>query len=314
MLSEVILEMAFSACKNLNGPLEISYGTNCNGTNTLQYTWVSARLKYRGQFLVNTRDSVSKGNWKIYGMNNRNCFQNGKFVSLCPISRASKSEVQECPADHKEGLSDPSTPLCEGYPEARRDALCSGKEDENNLDPVCSRCCPSLFLHPACGSCRGLAKAAKYACNDAKFMNERARNDIVLLSRGITRLNDRARQDVAILGLEFLKLDARAREDTGKIDSNVKQKAAYLQRIAEGLTDQAQIKLKTAAAKHWNDGALEADLRRADLRARRRAMEDAFMALEVCLGYLILKLSRNILLLSLYSQYEQPRMIWHHDM
>lgn len=280
MLSEVRLKMAFPACKSLSGPLEISYRVSGHGTNTLQYTWLSARLKYRGQFLVNTKDSVLKGNWKIYGMNDRNCLQKAKYLFLCPISRASKSEVQECPTDHKEILSDGSTPLSEDYPDARKDALCLDKEDEQNSDPLCSRCCPSIFLHTASGSCPGLVKAAKYACNDAKYMNERARNDIVLLSRGITKLNDRARQDVAILGLEFLKLDARARENTGKIDSNVKQKAAYLQRIAEVLTDKAQIKLKTAAAKHWNDGALEADLRRVDLHARRRAMEDALMALE----------------------------------
>ncbi|XP_021812012.1 uncharacterized protein LOC110755149 isoform X2 [Prunus avium] len=125
-----------------------------------------------------------------------------------------------------------------------------------------------------------LAEACKFVCNDAKFVNERARNDIILLSRGIMRLNARARQDVAILGSGFLKLDARAREDTEKIDRNVKKKAERLHHIAMILKDKAESRLKTAADKHWSDGALEADLRRADFRAKQRAMEDALMALE----------------------------------
>ncbi|XP_074570104.1 senescence-associated protein OSA15, chloroplastic isoform X4 [Curcuma longa] len=98
---------------------------------------------------------------------------------------------------------------------------------------------------------------------------------------GITRLNDRARQDAAVLGLGFLKLDARAREDTGKIDLGVKEKAARLKHLATILKDRAQSDLKRAADQHWSDGALEADLRRADFIFRRRAMEDAYMALKV---------------------------------
>ncbi|ONI17477.1 hypothetical protein PRUPE_3G161300 [Prunus persica] len=97
---------------------------------------------------------------------------------------------------------------------------------------------------------------------------------------GIMRLDARARQDVAILGSGFLKLDARAREDTEKIDRNVKKKAECLHHIAMILKDKAESRLKTAADKHWSDGALEADLRRADFRAKQRAMEDALMALE----------------------------------
>ncbi|KAL1215247.1 Senescence-associated protein AAF [Cardamine amara subsp. amara] len=120
----------------------------------------------------------------------------------------------------------------------------------------------------------------EYVSNDAKFVNERARNDFVLLSRGIMRLDARARQDVAILGSGFLKLDARARKDTEKIDRNVKRKAERLHHIATILKNIAQSKLKNAADKHWSDGALEADLRRADFRAKQRAMEDALMALE----------------------------------
>ncbi|MED6161561.1 hypothetical protein PIB30_061983 [Stylosanthes scabra] len=129
-------------------------------------------------------------------------------------------------------------------------------------------------------SVRGLAEACKFVHNDAKYVNERARNDIVLLSRGIMRLDARARQDVAFLGTEFLKLDARAREDTEKIDRNVKEKAKRLSSIAAIIKDKAQSRLKSAADEHWSDGALEADLRLADFRAKQRAMEDALMALE----------------------------------
>ncbi|KAA0032773.1 uncharacterized protein E5676_scaffold428G00190 [Cucumis melo var. makuwa] len=94
------------------------------------------------------------------------------------------------------------------------------------------------------------------------------------------RLDARARQDVAILGSEFLKLDARAREDTETIDRNVKKKAERLRRIAATLREKAQSSLKSAADEHWSAGALEADLRLADFRAKQRAMEDALMALE----------------------------------
>lgn len=118
------------------------------------------------------------------------------------------------------------------------------------------------------------------AYNDAKYVNERARNDIILLSRGITLLNDRARQDVAVIGLGILKLDARAREDTEKIDHGMKRKAARLHHITTILKDRAKSKLKRAADQHWSDGALEADLRRIDFIVRRRAMEDAYMALK----------------------------------
>ncbi|CAN0913800.1 Senescence-associated protein AAF, chlorolplastic [Linum grandiflorum] len=126
----------------------------------------------------------------------------------------------------------------------------------------------------------GLAEACKFVQNDARYVNERARNDIVLLSRGIMSLDARARRDVAIIGSEFLKLDARAREDTMKIDSGVKMKAERLRHITTILADRAQSRLEKAAAKHWSDGALKDDLRRADFRAKQRAMEDALMALE----------------------------------
>ncbi|XP_073293560.1 senescence-associated protein SPA15, chloroplastic isoform X2 [Primulina huaijiensis] len=131
-----------------------------------------------------------------------------------------------------------------------------------------------------CSSHR-LSEACKFVHNDARFMNERARNDIILLSRGILRLDARARQDVAFLGSEFLKLDARAREETEKIDNDVKRRAERLHHIATILKEKAQSRLKKAADKHWSDGALEADLKRADVAAKRRAMEDSLMALEL---------------------------------
>ncbi|KAI3910373.1 hypothetical protein MKX01_034767 [Papaver californicum] len=129
-------------------------------------------------------------------------------------------------------------------------------------------------------STQGLGGIGKFVDNDAKFVNERARNDLVLLLRGLMRLNDRACQDVAVLGLGVLKLDARAREDTEKIDNGVKAKAERLHHITTILKDIAESKLLSVANKHWNDGALEADLRRADFLAKRRAMEDAYTALE----------------------------------
>ncbi|KAE9596141.1 hypothetical protein Lal_00031129 [Lupinus albus] len=128
---------------------------------------------------------------------------------------------------------------------------------------------------------RGLAEACRFIYNDAKFVNERARNDIVLLSRGLMRLDARARQDVAFLGTEFLKIDARAREDTEKIDRDVKDRAMHLSHIAAILKGQAQSRLKSAADEHWSDGALETDLRLADFRAKQRAMEDALMSMEL---------------------------------
>ncbi|PWA97806.1 senescence-associated family protein [Artemisia annua] len=127
---------------------------------------------------------------------------------------------------------------------------------------------------------QALAEACKFAYNDARYVNERAKSDMIMLSRGIMRLDARARQDVAIIGSGFLKLDARAREDTGKIDNDVKKRAEHLHRIALIFKNKAQSKLKSVADRHWSDGALEADLRRADYIAKQRAMDDALMALE----------------------------------
>lgn len=257
-----------------------SYGTSYKDVKMWKCTWLAPRMKHKGQCFADKIDSVLRGNQQVFEMPNQNVFWQSRLPFSSHISRARNSEIEECLRDCEDVLSDPSTFQCENYSEARRDPSIPGKEDGQ----IFNRTCPSdrrcLFSPLSSNSCRGLANAAKYACNDAKFMNERARNDIILLSRGITILNARARQDVAIIGSEFLKLDARAREDTGKVDSGVKKKAACLKHIAEGLTDKAQTKLKMAVAEHWSDGALEADLRRADLRARRRAMEDAFMALE----------------------------------
>eukprot|EP00250_Pteridium_aquilinum_P001002 c11182_g1_i1 orf=546-1841(+) len=144
------------------------------------------------------------------------------------------------------------------------------------------RTCQQQTLEkPSPQCCSGLKEAARFACNDARIVNARAREGFILIARGFERLDRRARQDVAILGSGFLKLDARAREDTVKLDSDARKKAARLQTIAADLKDEASAQLKTAAEKHWSDGALDADLRLADLRAKRRAMEDAYMALQL---------------------------------
>lgn len=176
--------------------------------------------------------------------------------TLCQSTRTHKTEEKECTRPYGDS-SDSSR------------AQVGEKEDEHQL-------MSGRTIH----SCHALAEACRFVYNDAKFVNERARNDIILLSRGISRLDARARKGVAILGSGFLKLDARAREDTEKIDRDVKEKAERLHHIATIIKDRAQTKLKTAADKHWSDGALEADLRLADFRAKQRAMEDALMALE----------------------------------
>ncbi|GMP32517.1 hypothetical protein CsSME_00006234 [Camellia sinensis var. sinensis] len=182
--------------------------------------------------------------------------------AICRSTNTSNTETQECIRDHGD---------CS---ESSRAQGCN-EDDEH---PVM----PERTIH----SIQGLAEACQFVYNDARFVNERARNDIVLLSRGMMRLDARVRQDVAIIGSEFLKLDARARKDTKKIDHDVKKKAERLNHIAaflysyQILKDKAQSRLKKAADKHWSDGALEADLRRADFFAKQRAMEDALMALE----------------------------------
>ncbi|KAK4278017.1 hypothetical protein QN277_015919 [Acacia crassicarpa] len=127
---------------------------------------------------------------------------------------------------------------------------------------------------------QGLAGASRFAHEDAKFLNERARSDISSLSCGMMTLEARVRKDAAFLGTEFLKLDARAREDTRKVDRKVKEKAKLLHHLATIWKDKAQSRLKSAADEHWSDGALKVDLHLADLRAKHRAMVDTLMALE----------------------------------
>ncbi|KAF6163510.1 hypothetical protein GIB67_002515 [Kingdonia uniflora] len=198
------------------------------------------------------------------------CVVNREHTVLCQYRGTRSTEAKECVTHSKD------------FPEPSR-AQIGDDEAEELYESVLSEGESTL-------SSQGLADICKFMYNDAKFVNERAHNDIILLSRGIMKLNDRACQDFAILGTEFLKIDARAREDTEKIDNGVKKKAERLHHIATVfisisallmiLKDKAQSKLRSAADKHWNDGALEADLRRADSLAKRRAMEDAFMALE----------------------------------
>ncbi|XP_058091365.1 senescence-associated protein SPA15, chloroplastic isoform X2 [Magnolia sinica] len=225
------------------------------------------RVEFRKQkigHLLGSKLSFTEGSWRVYGKP-YNYVISKEHAVLCLSTGTHNGETKEC-VRHSQDCSDTS-----------RDQIGDGEVGEL-FESILSDhpVMPERTTYPS----RGLAEACKFVHNDAKFVNERARNDIVLLSRGITRLNDRARQDVAILGLEFLKLDARAREDTEKIDHGVKKKAARLHDIAMILKDKAQSKLKRVADQHWSDGALEADLRRANFLMRRRAMEDAFMALE----------------------------------
>lgn len=111
----------------------------------------------------------------------------------------------------------------------------------------------------------GLATAVKHFRNDAD-----------LLARQFSRLDMRARRDVALLGSRFLFLDARVREDAEFLDSRARHKVDRLRHVALVLEET----LSNAAERHWNDGRLEADLRLADLRARRRALEDAYVSVQ----------------------------------
>ncbi|GBG78736.1 hypothetical protein CBR_g27960 [Chara braunii] len=142
---------------------------------------------------------------------------------------------------------------------------------------------------PECGGpCwNGLERAAKYMEHDAwllergvQTLDERARSDFLIFSREVLRLDDRARRNVALLGSSFLKLDARAREDAIRLDTSAKENVERLRKIAMGLEMTARMELRSAATEHWSDGALEADLRLADLRAKRRAMEDAYTTIQ----------------------------------
>lgn len=210
----------------------------------------------RNRYRLTAKSSFSSdGLWKVLAKP-VSFWVSRRSSTSCLSTRTHKSKAKECDKSYSDS-SEISSAQTRG---------------EENEDPVM----PVRIIH----SSEGLAEACKYVCNDAKYVNERARNDIFLLSRGIMRLDARARQDVAILGSGFLKLDARARKDTEKIDRDVKEKAERLRHIATILKDKAQSRLKRAADKHWSDGALEADLRLADYRAKQRAMEDSLMALE----------------------------------
>jgi len=56
------------------------------------------------------------------------------------------------------------------------------------------------------------------------------------------------------------------------VEARARHDARRVQWIAMGLEEVVQ----RAVAAHWADGALESDLRLADIRARRRAMEVPF--------------------------------------
>ncbi|PIA26598.1 hypothetical protein AQUCO_09100041v1 [Aquilegia coerulea] len=223
------------------------------GSHTIVHKLKLQRPRY-GRLFTDNLSFTSDGFSSVYG---KSCTyvvpQENSFI--CHSRGTKNTEAEEC-IRH-----------CKDYSDVSRTQ--TGHEEVGTLSE-----------HTSTRSNQGFAEICNFVYNDVKFVNERARNDIVLLSRGIMKLNDRACQDVAVLSLGFLKLDARAREDTEKIDHGVKKKAERLHKIARILQDKAHSKLKSAADKHWSNGALEADLRRADYVAKRRAMEDSFMALE----------------------------------
>nr|XP_010916485.1 senescence-associated protein OSA15, chloroplastic isoform X2 [Elaeis guineensis] len=200
-----------------------------------------------------------------------------KHIVLCCSAGTRSSEAKECLRNS------------EDYTDVSRGQL-EDEQAEGNAPQLCDH-----HIMPGCSptySARGLAEACKFVYNDAKFVNERARNDIILLSRGITRLNDRARQDVAVLGLGFLKLDARAREDTEKIDHNVKKKAACLHHIATILKDKAQSNLKRVADQHWSDGALEFVRNIHDMmvdKLQQRPLKQGYFSVNDMMGFITLE-------------------------
>ncbi|XP_058766078.1 senescence-associated protein AAF, chlorolplastic-like [Vicia villosa] len=240
--------MAIATNKVSSGPILTNRTTLCR-TNRKHYFPSSARID-RIQF---SRVRLEHGHLNNgFFLNERSTLSNDWSVNGKPIGLISKTSIVSCKST---GANNTEEKECvttyDDVPDLTRRNAEDGKNDRAN-------------------SARGLAEAYKFACNDARF-----------LSRGIMRMDARARQDVAFLGTEFLKLDARARKDTEKIDRGVKEKAKRLNRIATILKDIAQSRLKSAADEHWSDGALEADLRLADFRAKQRAMEDALMSLEL---------------------------------
>jgi len=234
-------------------------GLHCRASNCIPQE-VEVGKWMNGYHLV-IRFCPNDRRWKTNGKSNGSLLRQGQSVRCRSYGSCSSSETKECnsPEDGNNHYRE--------FEEHPRGTL------QFSDSPVAAQ---KKTLY----STRGLSKACEFVYNDAKFVNERAQSDILLLSRGITRLNKRASKDVAVLGLGFLKLDARARKDTRKIDNSVKERAARLTNFARILKERAQSDLKKAADQHWSDGALEADLRRADMVFRRRAMEDAFMALK----------------------------------
>ncbi|XP_020519626.1 uncharacterized protein LOC18428766 isoform X2 [Amborella trichopoda] len=271
--------MAITTCKIFGGIMATDVVNYADPRGTLRS--VSKFSHHNGLHLVSQRivfgkskkgeligHNVSLFCGDIWGIQRNSCKPVAPLEHTMPClsSRTQNTETQEFCRDPEDCQDLSSAQFC-------------GRDVEDLLNSRISEQ-PQSRENNSSYSSQGLAEACKYVYNDAKFVNERARNGIILLSRGIMRLDNRARQDVAILGSKFLKLDARAREDTEKIDNDVKRKAAHLHHIAKILKDKAQSKLKTVADKHWSDGALNDDLRRADFCVKRRAMEDAFISLE----------------------------------
>ncbi|CAI9111375.1 OLC1v1011592C1 [Oldenlandia corymbosa var. corymbosa] len=233
------------------------------------FSYSSVKSPQHPKLLAISQADLGKQNKRLLSGFNRK-FSNNRFrhlrVKILNFIPSSDGSSSSC---HSTKTHDSETRECVRQLDDHSDTHRERFEDEHPVRPG-----KTISSH------QGLAEACKFVYNDAKYVNERARNDFVLLSRGIMRLDARARRDVAIIGTEFLKLDARAREDTEKIDHDVKRRAERLHHVATILKNMAGSRLKNAADEHWSDGALEADLRRANNAAKQRAMEDALMALE----------------------------------
>jgi hypothetical protein len=89
----------------------------------------------------------------------------------------------------------------------------------------------------------------------------------------------------------------QVRERVGSVDARARHDTRRVQWFAMGLEEVVE----RAVAAHWADGALESDLRLADIRARRRAMEvrllffppRAAVASACCYGRLSPRLPRH---------------------
>lgn len=123
MMPEVMLKMALSRGVSFETKMLNKvdfYGANYKDVKAWKCTWLSPRLKQKGQCFDDKIDSVLRGNRQVFEMPNANIFQHTKLPFPYHISRARNSEIEECLRDCEDVLSDPSTLQCENYSEATR--------------------------------------------------------------------------------------------------------------------------------------------------------------------------------------------------